>query len=285
MKKSKRKNKKEKTLQKCARRATNQFPKKTKRVIFEMTDNMVWGGEEKVVLEWCKRNKVFDEITDEEIDEIWQRNDPVDEEPIRLNGKNVWETAKRVCDYISAHEDLIKITTFGEYRVVMKKVMKVIKEAHNTERKRRQTSRKERDEASRAMTQRAKALIADIKRGEIRKEEVEKRLDGIFGRGSRQEIEKATTKEKIVERIEEIAKREEQFEKWEEMRRDAKRRQRADRRLNLFWRKNKSFPKQFEGEDETQMPKRHWHSGEASITKKRVKGGEKICPSVRSSTE
>ena len=39
---------------------------------------------------------MFDEITDEEIDEIWQRNDPVDEEPIRLNGKNVWETAKRV---------------------------------------------------------------------------------------------------------------------------------------------------------------------------------------------
>ena len=97
-----------------------------------------------------------------------------------------------------------------------------------------------------AMTQRAKALIADIKRGEIGKEEVEKRLDGIFGRGIRHEIETATTKEKIVERIEEIAKREEQFEKWEEMRRDAKRRQRADRRLNLFWRKNKCFPKQFE---------------------------------------
>ena len=35
------------------------------------------------------------------------------------------------------------------------------------------------------------------------------------------------------------------------MRRDAKRRQRADRRLNLFWMKNKSFPKQFEGEDDT----------------------------------
>ena len=103
------------------------IPKKTKRVIFEMTDNMVWGGEEKVVLEWCKRNKVFDEITDEEIDEIWQRNDPVDEEPIRLNGKYVWETAKRVCDYINADEDLIKITTFGEYRDVIKKVVRVTK--------------------------------------------------------------------------------------------------------------------------------------------------------------
>ena len=155
---------------------------------------------------------MYDEIADEEIDKIRQRNDQDPEQPVRLNGKYVWETAKRACDFINTHEDLISITTFGEYRDVMKKVMKVIKEAHNTERKRRRTSRKERDEASRAMTQRAKALIADIKRGEIRKEEVEKRLDGIFGRGSRHEIETATTKEKIVERIEEIAKREEQFE-------------------------------------------------------------------------
>ena len=91
----------------------------------------------------------------------------------------------------------------------MKKVMMVIKEAHNVERKRRQTSRKERGEASRAMTQRAKALFAHIKRGEIRKEEIERRLYGIFGRGSLHEIE-TTTREKIVERIKEIAKREEQ---------------------------------------------------------------------------
>ena len=172
MKKSKRKNKKEKTLQKCARRATNQFPKKTKRVIFEMTDNMVWSGDEIVILEWCDRNKVFDEITDEEIEEIWQREDQDLDEPVRLNGKYVWETAKRVCDFINAHEDIITITTFGEYRVVMKKVMKVIKEAHNVERKRRLTSLKERSEVLVAMTQRAKALIADIKRGRMREEEI-----------------------------------------------------------------------------------------------------------------
>ena len=67
-----------------------------------------------------------------------------EDEPIRLNGKYVWETAKRVCDFINAHEDLIRITTFGEYRVVMKKVMMVIKEAHNVEGKRRQTARKKR---------------------------------------------------------------------------------------------------------------------------------------------
>ena len=145
-----------------------------------MTDNMVWSGDERSVAEWCKRNKVFDEITEDEIDEIWRRDDQDPEEPVRLNGKCVWETAKRVCDYINAHEDIIAITTFGEYREVMRKVMRVIKEAHNVERKRRQTSRKERGEASRAMTQRAKALIADIKRGEIGKEEAEKRLGGIL---------------------------------------------------------------------------------------------------------
>ena len=85
----------------------------------------------------------------------------------------------------------------------------------------------------------------------MKKEEIEKRLEEIFGRGSRQEIEKAATNEKIVERIEELSKREEQFEEWERMRRESKRKQREDRRLNLFWRRNKSFPKQFGGEDVT----------------------------------
>ena len=35
------------------------------------------------------------------------------------------------------------------------------------------------------------------------------------------------------------------------MRQDAKRRQREDRRLNLFWRRNKTFPMQLGGEEET----------------------------------
>ena len=87
---------------------------------------------------------MFDEITDDEIEEIWRRDDQDTEEPVRLNGKYVWETAKRVRDFINAHEDIITITTFGEYRVMMRKVMRVIKEAHNTERKRMQTSRNER---------------------------------------------------------------------------------------------------------------------------------------------
>ena len=69
-----------------------------------------------------------------------------DDELVRLNWKMVWETAKRVCDFINAHEDMISITTFCEYRDVMRRVMKVIKEAHNVEKKRRQTSRKRKKE-------------------------------------------------------------------------------------------------------------------------------------------
>ena len=47
-----------------------------------------------------------------------------------------------------------------------------------------------------------------------------------------------------------MTKREEQFEVWEK-RREVKRRKREDRRLNLFWRKNKGFPAQYGGEEET----------------------------------
>ena len=50
-----------------------------------------------------------------------------------MNGKYVWDTAKRVCDYINAHDDHIHITSFGENREVMKKGIRVIKEAHNVE--------------------------------------------------------------------------------------------------------------------------------------------------------
>ena len=48
-----------------------------------------------------------------------------------------------------------------------------------------------------------------------------------------------------------MSKREEQLELWEKMRQEAKRRHRQDRRLNIFWRKNKSFPVQFGREEET----------------------------------
>ena len=122
---------------------------------------------ESAITGWCKRNKVYDEITEDEIREIWNEEDPDDGEPVRLNGKYVWEAAKRVCDFINAHDDIIQIATFGEYKCVMKKVMWVIKEAHNVERERRQTSRKKRSEDAKTRTQRAKALVAQIKRGRL----------------------------------------------------------------------------------------------------------------------
>ena len=109
------------------------------------------------------QNKVFDEITEPEIWEIWNQETPDEEETIRLNGKYVWEVAKRVCDFINAHDDLIHISSFGEYRDVMKKVMKVIKEAHNVERK-KGGRQKKKNEAMTAISQRSKALIARIKR-------------------------------------------------------------------------------------------------------------------------
>ena len=127
-----------------------------------------------------------------------------------------------MCDFISTQEDTITITTFGEYRKVMKKVMRVIKEAHLVERKRRQTSRKRKDAQASLLTQRAKTLVINIKRGGMRREEIEKRLEEIFGKGSRQEIEKATTNEKIAERIEEMTKCEEQVIAWETMRQETK---------------------------------------------------------------
>ena len=134
-------------------------------MLFGEIDNMVWSGREKEITSWCEMNKVYDEITENEIEEIWNREAPDHEEPIRLNGKFVWETAKRVCDFINAHEGLIRITTFGEYRVVMLKVMKVIREANLVERKRRRTTRNvNRDEINRR-TQRAKTLIVAVRQG------------------------------------------------------------------------------------------------------------------------
>ena len=179
------------------------------------------------------------------------QEDPSDDEPIRLNGKNVWETAKRVCDFLNAHEELVRITTFCEYRVVMRKMMRVIREAHIVERKRRQSTRKKRKDESKTRMQKAKALIAEIRRGAMRKEDIEKRLEKIFGVGNGQEIEKATSKEKIVERIEVMSRREAQFDEWEKMRQEAKRRQLEDRRLNIFWRRNKTFPAQYGGDEDT----------------------------------
>ena len=114
-------------------------------MLYEEIDNTAWSGRESENSELCRTNRVYDEITEAEI-EIWLREDSDDGEPVRLNGKYVWQTVKRVCDFRNAHEDLIHMTSFGEYREVMKKVMMVIRETHNTERKRRRTVKKRRKE-------------------------------------------------------------------------------------------------------------------------------------------
>ena len=126
----------EKSLEAWRRRCSNHFTEKVKRMLFEEIDNIVWSGCEKEISEWCERNKVYDEITEKEIEEILSKQDPGDE-PIRLNGKYVWETEKRARDYINAHEELTQISPFGEDREVVNKVMKVIRESNNVERKRR----------------------------------------------------------------------------------------------------------------------------------------------------
>ena len=132
----------EKNLEKWAKRATNHLTKKTKRILFEEIDNMVWSGLDEGIEKWRNENKVFDEITDDEIEEIWNREDQGDE-PIRLNGKYVWETAKQVCNFINAHEELIQIKSLCDYRMMMNKVMRVIREARNTEKKADITEEKE----------------------------------------------------------------------------------------------------------------------------------------------
>ena len=109
---------------------------------------------------------------------------------------------------------------------------------------------------------------------------MERRLEEIIGQGSREEIEHTSTNQEIAERIEEMAKREEQFTIWEKMRREAKMRQREDRRLNIFWRRNKCFPAQYGGDDETPDPEEtltFWRS----INNKQVSDGLKYDESIQ----
>ena len=104
----------EKSLEKWVKTATNHFTKKVKRMLYEEIGNKVWSGGEDEISSWCQRNKVYDDITEEEIEEIWKADIQDTREDIRLNGKYVSETSKRVCDFINAHDDLINITSFGE---------------------------------------------------------------------------------------------------------------------------------------------------------------------------
>ena len=81
-------------------------------MMYEKIDKRVWSGSENEISSWCKKNKVYDDITEKEIEEMWKADIPDTGEDIRLNGKFVWETAKRMCDFINAHDDLIHITSF-----------------------------------------------------------------------------------------------------------------------------------------------------------------------------
>ena len=100
--------------------------------------------------------------------------------------------------------------------------VKVNKEASNVERKRRKSTRQKRRDETETRTQKAKVLAVDIRQEKMKLEDVDKRLEKIFGQGSRQELEGATAMDKIVERIEQLSKREAQFDKWEKMRQDFK---------------------------------------------------------------
>ena len=44
---------KEKHLEAWARRCTNHFPKKVRRMLFEEIDNMIWGGIDEEIMSWC----------------------------------------------------------------------------------------------------------------------------------------------------------------------------------------------------------------------------------------
>ena len=65
----------EKSLEVWAKRCSNHFTKKAKKMLFEEIDNMILSGSGREITKWCKMNDVYDEITEEEI-EIWQREDP-----------------------------------------------------------------------------------------------------------------------------------------------------------------------------------------------------------------
>ena len=58
----------------------------------------------------------------------------------------------------------------------------------------------------------------------MRQEEIEARIEEIFGKWSSLENAGITAREKVVERIVDMSKRERQFEEWETMRREAKKR-------------------------------------------------------------
>ena len=58
-----------------------------------------------------------------------------------------------------------------------------------------------------------------------------------------------------------------------------------DRRLNLFWRKNKTFPLSSEEMRKLPMPKKRWSFGRVSTIRKQVKDGKRTETSGEPSTK
>ena len=90
-------------------------------------------------------------------------------------------------------------------------------------------------------------MISDIEGGRTGNEEIKSMLEETYGKGSSQEIERATANGKMIERIEEMSRTDEQFETRGKMMKVSKRRQREDERYNIFWIMNKTFPVQYWG--------------------------------------
>ena len=93
-----------------------------------------------------KRNKVHDEIADAEIKDEWMKEPPM-KKTSDSTGNTSWRHQSE-CATSSTHMTLIIITTLDEYRIVVKKVMKVIGEDNNVERERGQTARMKRSDES-----------------------------------------------------------------------------------------------------------------------------------------
>ena len=45
-------------------------------MLYEESDNMILSGSETKIVRWCEKNKVYDETTEAEIEEIWQKEVP-----------------------------------------------------------------------------------------------------------------------------------------------------------------------------------------------------------------
>ena len=60
------------SLEVWAKRCSNHFTKKVK-MLHEEIDNMIWSGSESEITKWCLKNKVYDEITQDEIRDLAER--------------------------------------------------------------------------------------------------------------------------------------------------------------------------------------------------------------------